>query len=58
MALQFKFFTIRTADSQQEEAELNKFLKSVQVKSLHREFASQGDNSLRAKLFFNGSKGA
>ena len=45
MAIQFKFFMIPVKNNEDAEAELNSFLQSVRVISLHREFVSQGNES-------------
>ena len=45
MALQLKFFIIPIRGIEQAEAEINRFLRSVRVVNLQREFISQGDNS-------------
>jgi superfamily II DNA helicase RecQ len=45
MALQLKFFVIPIRGIEQAEAEINRFLRSVRVVNLQREFVSQGDNS-------------
>jgi superfamily II DNA helicase RecQ len=45
MALQLKFFVIPIRGIEQAEAEINRFLRSVRVVNLQREFVAQGDNS-------------
>ncbi|OQX17615.1 MAG: hypothetical protein BWK80_39380 [Desulfobacteraceae bacterium IS3] len=45
MSLQYKFFIIPTADSAQAESELNRFLRSVRVITIHREFVANGQNT-------------
>lgn len=45
MSLQYKFFLINAKDPQETEDELNRFLRSVRVVNVTREFVSQGDNS-------------
>jgi superfamily II DNA helicase RecQ len=44
MSLQYKFFIIPTADSAEAESELNRFLRSVRVITIHREFVANGQN--------------
>jgi superfamily II DNA helicase RecQ len=45
MALQLKFFLIPIRGIEQAETEINRFLRSVRVVNLQREFVAQGDNS-------------
>jgi hypothetical protein len=45
MALQLKFFVIPIRELEAVEAEVNRFLRSVRVVHLQREFVPQGDNS-------------
>ncbi len=45
MALQLKFFMVPIRGIEEAEAEINRFLRSVRVVSLQREFVAQGDNS-------------
>ncbi len=45
MSLQYKFFIIPTADSAEAESELNRFLRSVRVITIHREFVANGQNT-------------
>lgn len=45
MSLQYKFFIIPTANTEEAEAELNRFIRSVRVITTHREFVSDGRNS-------------
>ena len=45
MALQLKFFVIPIREITEAEAEVNRFLSSVRVVSMQREFVAQGDNS-------------
>ncbi len=47
MALQFKFFTIPIKDSDAAEEEMNRFLASVKVITVHRDFVVDGGNSCR-----------
>lgn len=47
MALQFKFFTIPIKDSDAAEAEMNRFLASVKVITVYRDFVVDGGNSCR-----------
>ncbi|QTA82857.1 HRDC domain-containing protein [Desulfonema limicola] len=44
MALQYKFFTISMYNSSETEAELNKFLNSVKVINIQKEFVVQDKN--------------
>lgn len=44
MSLQYKFFLINAKDPEELEDELNRFLKSVRVVNVQREFFSCGDN--------------
>ena len=46
MSIQYKFFLIPIKCAGDIEPELNKFLSSVRVVNIHREFVSHGDNSL------------
>jgi superfamily II DNA helicase RecQ len=45
MAMQLKFFIIPVREIEAIEPEINRFLGSVRVVHLHREFVAQGDNS-------------
>jgi len=45
MSLQYKFFIIPAATAEESESELNRFLRSVRVITIHREFISNGQNS-------------
>jgi len=45
MSLQYRFFHIRATESHDAEEELNRFLVSVRVVNIHREFVDQGGNS-------------
>lgn len=45
MTIQYKFFTIPIKATQEVETELNRFLRSQRVLTVHREFVSQGENS-------------
>jgi superfamily II DNA helicase RecQ len=45
MALQLKFFIVPIRGIEEAEAEINRFLRSVRVVSIQREFVGQGDNS-------------
>jgi len=45
MPIQFKFFLIPVTTSQEAEADLNRFLRSVKALSVHREFVDHGQNS-------------
>jgi len=45
MTLQFKFFHISSRNYQESEKELNNFLRSHRVVTLHREFVADKDNS-------------
>ena len=45
MSLQYKFFTISIKDTQFVEEEINKFLRSIQVITIHRELLLNGENS-------------
>ncbi len=61
MALQLKFFVIPIRGIEQAEAEINRFLRSVRVVSLQREFVSQGDNSfwsMAVEYLANGARSA
>ncbi|MCP4267733.1 MAG: hypothetical protein GY777_19560 [Candidatus Brocadiaceae bacterium] len=44
MSLQYKFFLINAKSPEENEGELNRFLKSVKVVDVQREFFSHGDN--------------
>ena len=43
--MQFKFFRVPVVEPEAAEGELNRFLKSVKVVQIHREFVSQGVSS-------------
>jgi superfamily II DNA helicase RecQ len=45
MALQLRFFTIPVRNPREAEGELNRFLASVRVVDIHREFVAQGEGS-------------
>ncbi|MBW2709376.1 MAG: HRDC domain-containing protein [Deltaproteobacteria bacterium] len=45
MTIQYKFFTIPLKATREVETELNHFLRSQRVLTVHREFVSQGENS-------------
>ncbi len=45
MSLQYKFFIIPAANAEESESELNRFLGSVRVITIHREFIANGQNS-------------
>jgi superfamily II DNA helicase RecQ len=45
MTIQLKFFIIPIREIDATESEINRFLRSVRVVNLHREFVAQGDNS-------------
>ncbi len=45
MALQLKFFIVPISAIQEAEAEINRFLKSVRVVNIQREFVAQADSS-------------
>ena len=45
MAIQFKFFIVPVREIEAIETEINRFLRSVRVVHLQREFVAQGDNS-------------
>jgi superfamily II DNA helicase RecQ len=45
MALQLKFFIIPVGDTEESELEINRFLRSVRVVNMQREFVDQGPNS-------------
>ena len=45
MSIQFKFFNISIHDHQEAEDELNKFLRSYVVVTVHREFVTNKENS-------------
>lgn len=45
MALQYRFFTIPIKAVHEAESELNHFLRTVRVITIHREFVTQGENS-------------
>jgi len=45
MTIQYKFFTIPIKATREVETELNRFLRSQRVLTVHREFVSQGENS-------------
>jgi len=46
MTIQFKFFQIPITQAAESETELNTFLRSVRVLTIHKEFVNQGENSL------------
>lgn len=43
--MQYKFFIIPVKPHQETENDLNRFLRSVRVLAVHREFVAQGENS-------------
>ena len=45
MALQLKFFLVPVGDIEQAESQINRFLRSVRVVHLQREFVAQAQNS-------------
>jgi len=45
MSLQLKFFVIPIRGLEQAEDEINRFLRSVRVVNIQREFVPQGENS-------------
>ena len=45
MTIQYRFFTIPLKATQEVETELNRFLRSQRILTVHREFVSQGENS-------------
>jgi len=45
MPIQFKFFVISVKNHEDAEADLNRFIRSKRVLSVHREFIQQGENS-------------
>jgi len=45
MTIQYKFFTIPLKATREVETELNHFLRSQRVLTVHREFVTQGENS-------------
>ena len=45
MTIQYKFFTIPLKTTREVETELNHFLRSQRILTVHREFVSQGENS-------------
>ncbi len=45
MTIQYKFFTIPLKTTREVEMELNHFLRSQRILTVHREFVSQGENS-------------
>ena len=45
MTIQYRFFTIPLKSAEEVETELNHFLRSQRVLTVHREFVSQGENS-------------
>jgi hypothetical protein len=45
MAMQLKFFIVPVREAEAAETGINRFLRSVRVVHLHREFVAQGDNS-------------
>lgn len=45
MSLQYKFFIIPAVNAEESESELNRFLRSVRVITIHREFVANGQNS-------------
>ncbi|MDZ7699389.1 MAG: HRDC domain-containing protein [Deltaproteobacteria bacterium] len=48
MTIQYRFFTIPIKSLEGAETELNRFLRSQRVLTVHREFVSQGENSFWA----------
>ena len=48
MTIQYRFFTIPLKSSEGVETELNRFLRSERILTVHREFVSQGENSFWA----------
>ncbi|HLC15138.1 MAG TPA: HRDC domain-containing protein [Thermodesulfovibrionia bacterium] len=45
MSIQYKFFLIPIKSANDTEPELNKFLRSIRIINVHREFVSQGESS-------------
>jgi len=45
MSLQYKFFVISIRNIPEAESDLNRFLRSVRVVAVHRDFVAQGENS-------------
>ena len=45
MSIQYKFFQIFVRDSQASESEMNRFLRSVRIINIYREFVPQDGNS-------------
>ncbi len=58
MSLQYKFFMINAIEPQESEDELNRFLRSVRVVNVQREFVAHGDSPfwfLSVEYLFNQS---
>ena len=58
MTVQYKFFVIPVKDIAAAESDLNRFLRSVRVLTVHRDFVSQGENafwSLSVEYLSNGA---
>ena len=45
MTIQYRFFTIPLKSAEEAETELNHFLRSQRILTVHREFVSQGENA-------------
>ena len=45
MSVQYKIFTVRSAFSSEDEEELNRFLRSHKILTVHQEFVAEGINS-------------
>ena len=50
LTIQYKFFTIPVKEPSEAETELNRFLGSNRLITVHREFVSHGENSCREVL--------
>jgi len=50
MTIQYRFFTIPLKSAEEVETELNHFLRSQRILTVHREFVSRGENSYREVL--------
>lgn len=60
MSLQCKFFVIPIKDIEETEEEINRFLRTVRVVSMQREFVNQGENSFWSMIveYQTGSAGS
>ena len=61
MTAQYKFFVVPVKDITAAESDLNRFLRSARILTVHRDFVSQGDNSfwgVAVEYLSNGSQTA